>query len=110
MFIGSGGVTCASWYEEDCQGNLAVAWLFPNGRVIIATDSFGSCSGCDAWERATDEDARRLIHDIATNAHGFSSVDDAIQWIESESNEAEYYLDRPVQYLLPALKALTVKP
>ena len=68
------------WTSGDYQGCTAVAWLFPGGRVVIMTDSYGSCSGCDSWEDASDDDAKALVTTTVTSARCFKSLKEAREW------------------------------
>lgn len=40
--------------EADYQGSAAVMALAPDGSLRWASWSYGSCSGCDAWEELDD--------------------------------------------------------
>jgi predicted ATP-dependent serine protease len=53
------------------------------------TDYYGSCSGCDAWDGACEEDARRMINDLVTNAKIFDNRKKAIKWIKNLDSSKE---------------------
>lgn len=71
------------WSSEDYQGTVAIATRIPSGHVVIMTDYYGSCSGCDSWEGASDEDARKMIIDLVGGAKVFDSVEEAKEWCRS---------------------------
>ena len=58
----------ASYIQDDYQGEEAFAYRFPDGSVVLITDWFGSCSGCDMWEDSTDEEARAMVLALVHNA------------------------------------------
>jgi hypothetical protein len=47
-----------------------------DGRFAWYQDSFGSCSGCDAWEDAPDKDVRSLCISLANSARVFLTLDE----------------------------------
>jgi hypothetical protein len=81
----------ASHIENEYQGNEAFAYKIANGRYVLVTDYFGSCSGCDAWEDASNEEVRNLCIQLANNAHEFKSVGRMIDFIIEHSDSAELY-------------------
>lgn len=74
VFCSDSSVVLASWHEGDYQGSIVFSYLFIDGSVAIIQDSYGSCSGCDAWEDADEEDAKKLIHDMVSSARIFPSI------------------------------------
>jgi len=76
--------------EDDWQGTLAIAYRFPDGSVAIMTDYFGSCSGCDAWEDASDADARAMVTSLVTSARFFEDVEAARTFCRSDKDAEEY--------------------
>jgi len=90
---------------DDYQGTVAFAYRFGDGSVVLVTSYYGSCCGCDSWEDASDADARKLIHDLAANAHWFPSLTTAILLVEQFAGTAEYYAEDELRRLLPGLKA-----
>lgn len=106
LFIGAEVI--ASWVEEDYQGNLAYAYRLSDGRIVLVTDSFGSCSGCDAYEDCSDQELRHLVTCLANDAHVFDTVADAMRFIESTvpSDKAAYYHDRTLSHLFEPLSKL----
>ena len=88
------GEVIASYIEDDYQGNEAYVY-FLNGEYILITDYFGSCSGCDAWEDANDEEVRNLCIQLANNAHRFDSIHTLMSFLEVdvEEDKATYYAE-----------------
>jgi len=68
--------------EGGYDGQVATACVLEDGRCAIYNDYFGSCSGCDAWEGASDGDVRKLCIDLANSAYVFESSDGAVSWLE----------------------------
>ena len=81
--FGSTSTVEAWWPGEGYQGDVAIAHRLADGRVVVMTDYYGSCSGCDAWEGAGDEEAIKLIIDAVNSARVFESLDDAKSWCAS---------------------------
>lgn len=80
-----------SWVQEDYQGDLAYAYEFPDGTVVLMTDSFGSCSGCDSWEYATDEEAKAMIQQLAINSRVFANRVNAQEFLDSAAGNPEHF-------------------
>lgn len=82
----------ASYTQDDYQGELGYIYLVYFGtnyaKVAIITDYFGSCSGCDMWEDASDDDVRSMCIALANNARLFDTIDDAKEYLET-CNKAE---------------------
>lgn len=76
-------VVFASWIEKDYQGNEIFAYLFKDGYIVIIQDSFGSCSGCDSWKGASDEDAKRLITTMVDSARIYKNIDEVLNYMEN---------------------------
>jgi hypothetical protein len=87
--FGKNASVIAHWIEDDYQGSEAFAYQFPDGSVVLITDYFGSCSGCDAWEDATDEDAKGMIRDMVSSSRVFSNIKDAIVFCEGFVNDTK---------------------
>lgn len=110
-----GAIVLAEWVERDYQGTEAFAYLLPNteeygelaDKIVILTDYFGSCSGCDSWEDASDKDVKALCMQLANNAHIFSSIKTAIQFLEVEvPGEATLYDCQAAIHLIEPLRKL----
>ena len=91
---------CASWIEGDYQGDEAFAYLFPDGTVAIMTDSFGSCSGCDSWEDANDDDVRLMVESLVNSARVFHDVAEAYFFCLKNTDDADQYLMRSASNLV----------
>lgn len=87
--FGSNAEVVSWWREDDWQGTIAIAYKFPNGEVAIMTDYYGSCSGCDAWEDSSDDDARKMILGLCGSAKQFDSVELAREWIKMFDERTE---------------------
>lgn len=83
----------AHYNSRGYGGEVATAWRFPCGTVAIITDYYGSCSGCDAYEGAGDEDVRRLVSGMVGSARIFDTPEEAAKFCESE--ELGYSEDYP---------------
>jgi hypothetical protein len=85
-----GAEVIVHWNEGDYQGKVATAVKLSDGRIAIYNDYYGSCSGCDSWEDARDDDVRSMCIGLANDAHLFSTPDTAITWLENATG-AEFY-------------------
>ena len=97
--FGDNASVLAFYREDDYQGILAYAYQFNDGTVVIITDSFGSCSGCDAWECCSDQDAKIMIQSLVDSARIFENSNDAREFCETKTDDAEHYLFRVAKYL-----------
>ena len=104
--FGNNAKVIASWIEDDYQGSEAFAYQFNDGTVVLVTDYFGSCSGCDAWEDATDEEARVNITEVVSSARVFSTVKEALSFCQGDLKGFEYPFDS-CSNLVEQLKPLT---
>ena len=63
-----------SWTEEAYSGQLCI--IFQHKEVfMLLTGAFGSCSHCDTWEDATDEEIHENRERTFRNIEYFSSLD-----------------------------------
>jgi len=75
----------AHWNEGDYQGQVATAVQLNDTReVVIYSDYYGSCSGCDAWEDASDKTVIRMCIQLAAGAKIFKTIADALDFLYSE--------------------------
>lgn len=79
-----GSKVIAHYNPEDYSGQVATCVELPDGRFAIYNDYYGSCSGCDSWEDATDEDVRKMCIDLANGAFVFENMDDVKEYLSSE--------------------------
>ncbi len=77
--------------SDDYDGTVCAAYQFPDGSVAILGDGYGSCSGCDAWEDAGDEDARALIVSMVTSARLFPTLAEAQAWAKAPDEAIDYH-------------------
>jgi hypothetical protein len=66
----------AHWNEGCYEGYVATCVKLSDGRFAVYSDSYGSCSGCDSWEDANDEEIVRMCKDLAESAMGFKTMDE----------------------------------
>jgi len=83
----------AHWKSGDWQGMVATCVKLPTGEYVIYNDYYGSCSGCDAWDGACDDDVKKLCIDLANSAYVFKSIEDVKNFLSdtSESNRDGNY-------------------
>lgn len=85
----AGATVIGHWNEGDYQGIVATCIMLPNGRFAIYNDYYGSCSGCDSWENATDEAVKNMCIGLANGAYVFQSLDDVKEFLsETEDDSA----------------------
>lgn len=78
----------AHWNEGDYQGRVATCvQLNDTKEIVVYTDWYGSCSGCDAWEDVDDEEALRLCKGLASGAKIFKNLDECILFLKKEKYE-----------------------
>jgi hypothetical protein len=98
----------ASYIESDYQGELGYIYLVYFGtdyaKVAIITDYFGSCSGCDAWDGADDDDARDLCIALANNARLFDTIDEAKEYLETCDKATSWGIASVASGLLESLE------
>lgn len=82
----------AHWNEGDYQGYVATCvQLNDTKEIVIYNDSYGSCSGCDAWEDATDEDVKEMCIQLACGAYIFKNMKDCKQFLSNPDEETSFY-------------------
>ena len=69
-----GASVLVHWNENDYQGTVATAHLHPDGTVTAIVDTYGSCSGCDAWKGSSWDDARKMLIGLAESALVFPNA------------------------------------
>jgi hypothetical protein len=89
------GATLNSYVStKDYQGTELVIINTIDDEYLMCTDFYGSCSGCDAWEGATNEDILILSKNFITNGFVFRSLSDIFSFLEIlENNDlhSDYY-------------------
>lgn len=86
LFLGA--TVIAHWNEGSYQGTVATCVKLPDGRYLLYNDYYGSCSGCDAWEDATDEEVKKMCIDLANGAYIFNSLQDVITFLSQDTFDA----------------------
>ena len=104
--FGSNADVIAHWNEGDYQGTVMTAYLFPDDSVSIISDSYGSCSGCDSWSGASDEDAKSFITSIVDSCRLCSSLEEAVIFCETVDSRAYDYLFNGAVNLVGSLKKI----
>ncbi len=89
--FGKDSKVVAFWNEGDWQGVVAVAHKLPDGAVCVMTDYYGSCSGCDSYEDANDDEIRRLVSGMVQGSRVFDSEEAAAAWCANPSEGIENY-------------------
>jgi hypothetical protein len=78
--FGSKAKVIAWWEEQYHEGTIAIAYRLADGRIVVMTDYYGSCSGCDIWEGATDESVKDQVHNLVNRARVFATLKAAKRW------------------------------
>ena len=85
-----GSTLIAHYNEGDYQGVVATCVKLEDGRFVIYNDYYGSCSGCDAWEDASDEDVRAMCINLANSAKIFDTLDEVKDYLNLGSSNDNY--------------------
>lgn len=72
------------WNEGDYQGEVATCVKLGNGKYAIYNDYYGSCSGCDSWEDATDGEVKAMCINLANGAYVFENLEDVKDFLGSQ--------------------------
>jgi hypothetical protein len=79
------------WNEGDYQGSVATCVQFNDTKeVVIYHDYYGSCSGCDVWEGATDNDVRQMCYQLACGAYVFKNLEDCRIFLNTVTKEEDF--------------------
>jgi len=83
----------AHWNEGDWQGMVATCVRFTDGqfagKIAIYNDYYGSCSGCDSWEDASDDEVHNMCIGLSNSAYLFDNIDDVKDFLRSVDENAE---------------------
>lgn len=82
----------------DWQGVTSACVKLESGEFAIYSDYYGSCSGCDSWEDASDEEIKRLCISLANSAYIFKSMDDVVDFLKNFQNVNEDGNDYRCEY------------
>lgn len=81
----------AHWNEGDYSGMVATCVKFNDGKFIgmfgIYNDYYGSCSGCDSWEGASDDDVRKMCIDLSNGTYIFKSIEDVKAFLREPTDD-----------------------
>lgn len=83
----------AKHVDNDYQGELGYVYQLNDERVVITNDYFGSCSGCDSYEDATDEVLKNLCIQLANNSRIFDNIPEAMNFLRSVKQDHAIYYD-----------------
>ena len=99
-------VTIVAHYNEgDYQGMVATCVrLNDTGEVVIYNDYYGSCSGCDAWEDATNDDVRQMCRQLACGAYVFKNIEDCKDFLSSPKDDVDWSWRSVASNLLEEVK------
>jgi hypothetical protein len=78
------------WNEGDYQGMVATCVQLSDGRFVIYNDYYGSCSGCDSWEDASDEVVKSMCINLSNSAYVFESLDDVKEYLAIPEEKGEW--------------------
>jgi hypothetical protein len=85
-----GATVLSHWNEDDYQGMVATVVRLEDGRIAAYNDYYGSCSGCDSWEDATDDEVRTLCRNLANSAKIFDHELEAKAWLKWAGSDENY--------------------
>jgi len=76
----------AHFNEGDYQGMVATILKVDNDTFIVYSDYYGSCSGCDAWEDATDENIMEMCKNLVYTCKIFPSLNEVITFLNTQDS------------------------
>lgn len=86
-----GSEVIAHYNEGDYQGYVATCVKLPSGEYAIYSDSYGSCSGCDVWECASDDEVRQMCVQLACGSLIFKTLEDVKEFLASPPDDAIFW-------------------
>ncbi len=101
-----GAKVIAHWNEGEYQGMVATCVKLHDGRFVIYNDYYGSCSGCDSWKDATDDEVKAMCINLSNGAFIFQSLNDVIEYL---SNTVSYDWEECAKPLLERINAYCFK-
>jgi hypothetical protein len=82
----------AHWHSGGWSGSVATCVkLNDTGEVVIYNDYYGSCSGCDIWDGASDDETKDMCRRLAAGAYIFKDEEDCIKFLESQDVDGYTY-------------------
>jgi len=103
-----GAKVIAHWNEEDYQGQVATCVLLPDETYMIYNDYYGSCSGCDAWEDAEDEEILKMCQDLIYSSKIFNTLEEVQEFL-SQKEFDDYSWEDSSKELLEEIKLHKIK-
>lgn len=80
----------SDYNEGDYQGKVAtMIQLNDIGEVVIYSDYYGSCSGCDAWKDADDDEVKTMCIQLASTAKIFKDINEALIFLGQQRIEGQ---------------------
>ena len=77
----------AHWNEGGYDGMVATCVMLSDGKFAIYNDYYGSCSGCDSWEDASDDSVRSMCINLANSAYVFESINNIVAFLKSDTKD-----------------------
>ena len=83
----------AHWNEGDYQGEVATCVMLNDTKeIVIYSDYYGSCSGCDAWDDASDAEIIQMCRQLACDAYVFKNIEDCKEFLTNvDKTDFEWY-------------------
>jgi hypothetical protein len=78
------------WNEGDYQGMVATCVQLSDGRFAIYNDYYGSCSGCDSWQDASDENVKGMCINLSNSAYVFETLDNVKEYLAIPEEKGEW--------------------
>lgn len=97
-----GAKVIAHYNEGDYQGTVATCIKIPSGEFILYNDFYGSCSGCDAWEDASDENIIKMCNDLVYDSLIFDTLEEVKIYLSKETFD-KYSWEKASKQLLLAI-------
>ncbi|MDL2291549.1 hypothetical protein LJB80_00170 [Bacteroides sp. OttesenSCG-928-F21] len=76
------------WNGWNPYSMVATCVQLPDGRFAIYNDYYGTCSFCDCWEGASDEDVKTLCINLSNGAYIFQSIEDVKEYLGSINSKS----------------------
>lgn len=86
-----GAKVIGHWNEGDYQGMVATCVQLADGRFVIYNDYYGSCSGCDSWEDATDQEVKSMCINLSNGAFIFQSLEDVKEYLSGIDDDSSCF-------------------
>jgi hypothetical protein len=100
-----GARVLSHFHEIGYSGTVATCVQLSDGRFAVYNDYYGSCSGCDAWEDATDEEVKNMCINLSNGAYVFDNLEDVKIFLKERAAH-NYEWDDCAE---PLLKGIPIK-